>query len=346
MNLTEEQKFVIKELVKVRKPITVCAGLAGTGKTTIIKHVVQKLRNWAVASFTGKSADVLRKKGITATTIHSLIYHPIDQKDKNNNPIFAVAPSLPYNGIIIDEASMVSDKIYEDLISFGLPIIFFGDHGQLPPIASKFNIMTNPDYVLETIHRNSGEIAWFARWIRNGYNPSAFAHRYKCKKITFVSKLLMDHYLLEADQIICAFNKTRVQLNNRVRYYQGIKDQKPVIGDRIMCLRNYNDIGLFNGMQGTIKKIKKTKLHFETDGRVYDVRFDPSQFGKETYEIEDFNKDDPVPFDWCYAVTCHKSMGDEWPCVMVVEQRTGRFEFKRWAYTAASRAEERLIWVY
>ncbi|MFN9959486.1 MAG: hypothetical protein ACK55I_40875, partial [bacterium] len=72
---------------------------------------------------------------------------------------------------------MVGKTIYEDLRSFGKPLIFVGDHGQLEPIGDDFNLMREPDYRLETIHRNAGEIAHFAEYVRQGYRPSSWEVR-------------------------------------------------------------------------------------------------------------------------------------------------------------------------
>jgi Mesyanzhinovviridae Dda-like helicase len=53
-------------------------GYAGTGKTTLARHIVDSLGVYALfAAFTGKAAYVLRSKGCdAASTIHSLIYSP------------------------------------------------------------------------------------------------------------------------------------------------------------------------------------------------------------------------------------------------------------------------------
>jgi ATP-dependent exoDNAse (exonuclease V) alpha subunit len=54
------------------------AGFAGTGKTTLAKHLVSGAgRRWLFAAFTGKAAHVMRMKGCSgACTIHSMIYRP------------------------------------------------------------------------------------------------------------------------------------------------------------------------------------------------------------------------------------------------------------------------------
>ncbi|MCK9458449.1 MAG: AAA family ATPase [Proteobacteria bacterium] len=352
MNLTQEQKNIIANLIQFKKPVQTLGGYAGTGKTTLISQLVKTLPHFAVCAFTGKAASVLRQKGVPASTIHSLIYHPMvdDEghlmRDHHGNPIFARVPSLDASGIIVDEASMISRDLYEDLVSFHIPIIFVGDHGQLEPVGKDINLMAKPDFVLETIHRNAGEIARFCEFIRNGYRPAAFRPSFE-GKVRFLSRFQADAYLTKVDQIICAFNKTRVQLNKKTRGLKGFTGDYPLVGDRVMCLRNNRKIGLFNGMQGDCKFLytKKNRMHFRSDeGTLFDVIFDPSNFNVEKYELQG-NKDDPDPFDFCNAVTAHKAQGSEWPSVMVFEQRGGQWDHVRWAYTAASRAQEILYWV-
>lgn len=350
MQLEPEQKYVIKELLSFKKPVIKLGGFAGSGKSTVIAHLIRALPNFSVCAFTGKAANVLRKKGLPATTIHSLIYAPQRDNsgniilDKNGNPIFILSPDIQCEGIIVDEASMVSHEIYQDLTSFNLPIIFVGDHGQLEPVNSDFNLMKEPDLKLEKIHRNAGEIARFAEFIRKGHIPSAFGRRFSTKDIYFISRNQMDNYLLEVDQIICAFNKSRVEINDKVRKKLNYKDTL-VAGERIMCLRNNAPIGLFNGMQGVVEKIKKkNKIIFNSDNESFIVSYDSYQFGQERYEI-DRDRDAPNPFDYAYCITAHKSQGDEWESVMVKEEICNKWNHVRWAYTSASRAKKKLIWV-
>ena len=155
MRLSEEQKHVIREIMGFKKNELRIGGLAGTGKSTVIKHLAELLPRFAVCAYTGKAASVLRKKGIDrAQTIHSLIYKAYT--DEKNQVRFSLSPSLDCEWIIVDEASMVSEAIYRDLKWFGKPMVFVGDHGQLEPIGDKFNLMDDPDLRLETIHRNAG----------------------------------------------------------------------------------------------------------------------------------------------------------------------------------------------
>jgi len=341
MRLTDEQKHVIREILKFSKDEVRLGGRAGCGKTTLIKHLIELLPNFAVCAYTGKAANVLRRKGVAAKTIHSLIYKAYT--DEENKVYFSLAPSLECEGVIVDEASMVSEGIYRDLKSFGKPLIFVGDHGQLEPVGDKFNLMGEPDYRLETIHRNAGEIAHFAEYIRQGYKPSSWEIRNGVgRKIKFLPRNTHREMVAEVDQTICAYNKTRAELNSFVRRSLGRPD-KPVAGDRVMCLRNDSLAGLFNGMQGVAGEIYDDVISFESDEFVYSVQFDPTVFGQVKYEFE-HNRESPMPFDYCYAVTCHKVQGSEYDSVLVLEQKCDLWDHRRWAYTAASRAKEKLFW--
>jgi exodeoxyribonuclease-5 len=342
MRLNEEQKFVIREVMKLRKPVQVVSGYAGTGKSTLIRHLSQLLPNFAVCAFTGKAANVLRMKGIPAKTIHSLIYDA--NKDGDGKFYFSLTGSLDFDGIIVDESSMVSEYLYRDLKSFGKPIVFVGDHGQLEPIGDKFNIMSEPDFILETIHRNAGEIAHFAEYIRKGFKPSSWAIRNgPGKKIKFVPKFSYGPVASSVDQVICAYNKTRAEVNHSVRSNLG-RGLGPEEGDRVMCLRNDSAKGLFNGMQGVIDHIYPNDfMLFRSDESGFEISFDRSVFNQVKYEF-DGDRDSPMPFDYCYAVTCHKCQGSEYESVLVLEQKCDLWDHRRWAYTAASRAREKLFW--
>jgi hypothetical protein len=119
-------------------------------------------------------------------------------------------------GFIVDEASMIGTEIDRDLQSFGIPIIYVGDHGQLEPIGgTKFNLMSEPMYTLETVHRNAGEIAYFAEHLRKG----SLARLFKTDKSVQIVKerVVTAKNLADTDQVICAFNKTRCKINSQVR---------------------------------------------------------------------------------------------------------------------------------
>ena len=254
---TEHQKkalyYLVQGIRENKKPEQTLGGYAGTGKTTLIRYLLHFFQDFGIAAYTGKAANVLRRKGMgEASTIHSLIYKPYFE---DGHVYFDLADSLPYKGVIVDEASMVSEEIYYDLKSFGVPLVFVGDHGQLEPVNSKFNLMARPEIKLEEIHRNAGNIAKFAEQIRKGKAPQPYNTE---GNIEFKRRASIE-YLMDADQVICAYNATRVKTNANIRAELGYEGTLNV-GERVMCLRNNKRKGLFNGMQGKVVRLYEDNL--------------------------------------------------------------------------------------
>lgn len=349
MKLSEEQKDILKRIFKSIKnnQVQTLGGYAGTGKSTVIKSLSQILTakglTYHCCAFTGKAANVLKRKGLISSTIHSAIYKP----EVNGEDIFWSLKSRyelaeQIDGFIVDESSMVSKDIYDDLCSFGLPIIFVGDHGQLEPVNCNFNLMANPMYTLEKVHRNAGEIAHFAEHLRKGKSPDSFEGK---EKVQVVSRnAVEDRHLAQVDQIICGFNRSRVELNERVRKEKKINLTYVIEGEKIICLRNNRKQALFNGMQGIVVKVrKKDRFDFESDNVIFSkIKYDLDTFGKEKYEFK--FAQEANPFDYAYAITAHKSQGDEFGSVIAFEERSSKWDHVRWCYTVASRAKNSLIW--
>src|SRR5271166_2944821 len=81
-------------------------GYAGTGKTTLARHVAEGVNGKVLfAAFTGKAALVMRGKGCGgASTIHSLIYRPRDSgAEKPSFDLWDDAPASTASIIVIDE---------------------------------------------------------------------------------------------------------------------------------------------------------------------------------------------------------------------------------------------------
>src|SRR5262245_37653484 len=108
------------------QPVFRLFGYAGTGKTTLAKHVAQGIEGKVLfAAFTGKAALVMRSKGCTgASTIHSLIYRA--RESGVQTPTFELwddGPASKAALIVIDECSMVDGELGRDLMSFGVPVL-------------------------------------------------------------------------------------------------------------------------------------------------------------------------------------------------------------------------------
>src|SRR5262249_22618919 len=147
VRLTPEQDEVFEDVrgsVSAR-PVQTVGGYAGTGKTVLVAALAEALAGFAVCAFTGKAAHVLRGQGAAAAaTIHWWIYRPreraaVDAQGRRRVEIvweLKDAAEVPCDGFLVDEASMVSQSLHDDLLSFRRPCVFVGDHGQLPPVGS------------------------------------------------------------------------------------------------------------------------------------------------------------------------------------------------------------------
>src|SRR5262252_6916180 len=134
-------------------------GYAGTGKTTLAKHIAEGVDGKVLfAAFTGKAACVMRSKGCPgAATIHSLIYRARESGEATPSfDLWHDAPASKAKLIVIDECSMVDAELARDLMSFGVPLLVLGDPAQLPPIqGGGFFTSAAPDAMLTEVHRQA-----------------------------------------------------------------------------------------------------------------------------------------------------------------------------------------------
>ena len=356
VTLSEEQEKAVDEINKrmKRNPYVTLGGYAGTGKTSVIRHLVKHWRGVAVAALCGKAVNVLRCKGVkNAQTIHSLIYEHIPNTDP---PEFARRDQLATESgrrvrkLIIDEASMVDEVMRDDLLSYNVPILFVGDHGQLEPIGRESWLMQNPDVVLNTIHRQAQDspIIRLATALREGREVPYWES--KLGDVRIVEKNRFWELLRPNMTAICAFNRTRHKINAECRKMLGRTSQYPVEGDKLVCLKNNREFQIFNGQLATCLDAKlsengrdmtlKARLD---DDRVVEMPCAPWQFGQDA--TEGMHRMPWLTFwDWGNALTCHRAQGSEMDDVIVLEERSPLWNMRRWAYTASTRARMTLIY--
>jgi exodeoxyribonuclease-5 len=321
-------------------------GYAGTGKSTLIAYLAQEWPDVAVAAYCGKAAHVLRTKGVPATTIHGLIYAP--PKSAAGTVRFRCRRSLPgVQTVIIDEASMIDHLLFKDLLSFGLPVLFVGDHGQLEPIGTNPGLMAHPHLRLEQVHRQARDnpILRLATAFREGRSTPPWED--SKGRLRLVSRVEFDRYIADDVQILCGFNKTRHRVNALVRKQRGYTDLVAA-GEKLVCLQNSKALGLFNGQQVTVLAVAHEgsttlDLDVETDdGRSLTVPALCGQFGRNL--LKEFRPKDVALLDYGYALTAHKAQGSEWEAVLALEQVHPSWDARRWRYTVATRAKHRLVY--
>lgn len=392
MALTKKQEEGLKialDRYRNNEKYVVIGGYAGTGKSTLVKFIIEALNvepsKVAYATFTGKAAEVLRKKGnANAMTLHRLLYDSIPRPGGG----FIRKPKLQldYNIIVVDEVSMVPKSMIDMLLHHKVYIIFLGDPFQLPQIDKNetHTLLDNPHIFLDQVMRQAAEseIIQLTMKIRNGEQIDFM----NGKEVIIAPKVsLVTGHLTWADQIICATNASRISLNNQMREILGYSGL-PQDGEKMICLRNYwedfsedGSSSLVNGMTGIIKnpfesfrmapmyvKMKNHKIDIiqgkfiSDDGKTFNsVEMDKGMITagefsldwRETYALSKLKNriGDIIPreFTFGYAITCHKSQGSEWGKVLVIEERFpfNKKEHARWLYTACTRAAEKLVLV-
>jgi exodeoxyribonuclease V len=338
-------------------------GYAGTGKTTLAKHFAAGV-NGSVqyGAFTGKAAMVMRKNGCAgASTIHSLMYTPDEDAgdDDGNNPQFKLnrnSKLAKAKLVIIDECSMVDETLGQDLLSFGVKILVLGDPGQLPPINGTGFFSSNPDALLEEIHRQAADnpIIRIATDAREG-RPIPYGD-YGAVKVIGRSALNAD-IVIGADQVLVGKNNTRRKFNGRIRELLGYKSQLPVAGDRLVALQNEKDRGILNGGLWTVKQLTGagrgknagdfvnmlvSSMDFD-DADPVKVKVKKDFFTNAAFKPNYRDLKGTQQFDYGYALTVHKSQGSQWSNVCVFdESRAFGDQQSRHLYTSVTRAAETL----
>jgi exodeoxyribonuclease-5 len=349
-------------------------GYAGTGKTTIMGQVSESIRGITervrigFCCYTGKAAQVLytklmRANALTANdycgTIHGMIYELESEEDGELK--WRRCAKLDYDFIVVDEASMIDEVLYNDLLSYGVPILAVGDHGQLPPINGQLNLMTDPELRLEKIHRQAEgnpiiKVSMMARL--EGRIPIGRHGEWVTKTS---DRTVLDRIENPDDaMIICGTNRTRSEINMKVRRRLGFTSPEPMPGEKIICLKNNRELGIFNGMTGKLLEIGPMvvggydhlySIKARMDGVDLPVTtaVNRAQFGAfktMTKKKEEGAEEIADLVDWGYALTGHKAQGSEARRVVVVEECSWlptEDLRRRWLYTTVSRAQERLL---
>jgi ATP-dependent exoDNAse (exonuclease V) alpha subunit len=340
------------------KPVFRLFGYAGTGKTTLARHLAADATGRvAFACFTGKAASVMRSMGCdSATTIHRLIYRPIAEVD--GKPRFELDhdKAARYASlIIIDECSMVDALIGRDLMSLGVPILAIGDTAQLPPIEGRgFFTADEPDVMLTEVHRQARDnpIIDMATIVREGgrlevgnYGDSRIIARGELEAGDF------DRIRLEADQMLVG-HVTRRANNVSLRALRGFEGTMPAAGDRLVCLRNDHALGLLNGAVYTVRNIFEDPFEPgeismliapENGDAAIAVESHAAFFNGGAHDMPYSKRRDYAEFDYGYALTVHKAQGSQWDNVMLLnESRCFGADSRRWVYTAITRAAKRI----
>ena len=285
----------------------------------------------------------------------------------------------------VDESSMLDDRQFADLQEIFQTLILFGDPAQLAPVgqsgAMAFDAIEGKRRItLSRIHRQSGDnpILDLAHALGDDGlsfdDFDAMLRDIAGRDDRVVLAPRVDTALMARSPVLVWRNATRVRLIHAFRgAYQAPPDAllpgEPLICDGIELPQRHRNKrvdlearGLIKGAQavylGPGRKPGFARLHvFGTES--------PRVNAAAIIKIEAPDRDEPfipsaarmgVSFLHGAAVTIHKAQGSQWPSVQVfapdiaAAARAGLEEagialWKRLAYVAITRAEERLVWV-
>lgn len=260
------------------------------------------------------------------------------------------SPAADADLIVIDEVSMVDEQLGRDLLSFGVKVLVLGDPFQLPPVqGAGFFIADEPDIMLTEIHRQAADnpIIHLSMQVREG----GFLERGSYGESIVVGRENVDrNAVMEADQVLVGRNKTRLQYNDRLRELKGLPFHEPVLGDRMVCLRNNPRKKLLNGQiwivtEATRRTNGKWSLLLGADeGRgeakvlTHKAFFAGEEDAMSWPERRQFDE-----FTFGYCLTVHKAQGSQWDNVYLFDESfVFREERARWLYTGITRAAEKI----
>ena len=398
MELTKKQEEGLKitlERWRNKEKFTVISGFAGSGKSTLIKFIIAAMglpiECVRYVAYTGKAANVLKNKGCeNATTAHKLLYHATrlpngkySYRQKSKGEIWQEGIKV----VVVDEVSMLPKKMWDLLCQYSFYIIACGDPEQLPPVPDHTgedpnnHVLDHPHIFLDEIMRQAqeSEIIRLSMHVRYGQPLNTFDCQNE-QVMFFHKEDINNSVLLWADQVLCATNRRRHELNKAIRIANNFLEDLQ-IDDKVINLHNEWEIlsnkenPLTNGIIGKIKNINVEEWNypFTLRGRPFSVpvftadisgdeedevftqlTFDyneiktgtPSLTGEEEYKLYKMKKSLPLHANFGYAITTWKSQGSEWDKVLLFPEKGWPRDpesIKKFMYTSITRAAKKLV---
>jgi ATP-dependent exoDNAse (exonuclease V) alpha subunit len=284
MRLTEGQNEVLKAVKDLMEAcpkggqVVVVSGYAGTGKTTCLRALDEQYDGEVlVLTPTGKAALRAREAaGVKAKTLASYLYTVVENEhtgalDWSLKPMADMAsPACGF--LVVDEASMVSHKVFADLFAvarfLGINLVMIGDNFQLPPVESdkKLKSFSVFDETMPVFRRVK-----LTEVLRQALDSPIIRASMAVREGKWVNEALDEldmirqeellpiaaKYVTEDGAIVCHTNATRGRLNREVREFLKYPTEQLLVGEKLMVTQNNYQIEKFNGEIFTVDKRPK-----------------------------------------------------------------------------------------
>ena len=377
----EQQIEAIKKAME--KNLLIITGGPGTGKTTIIKAIVQmykEIHNYnydelvdkiALLAPTGRAAKRMSESTLLpASTIHRFL-----KWNKDNNEFLINEYNKDFSEfIIIDEVSMIDNALFDSLLrglTHNVKIILVGDYNQLPSVGSGqiLKDLIESD-IIDTVH-----LDLLYRQNENSYIVN-LAHEIKNNDLSldFLDKK-DDYAFIECDSSSVVGNvieickkamqkgQTLKDIQVLVPMYKGINGIDN-LNIKLQELFNPSDLDKKEITFGEVifrENDKILQLTNMPDDNVYNGDIGTISMIKTSHETKSKKNEIYVDFDGNvvkyepkdfinikhgYAISIHKAQGSEFNSViMPIDNSHRRMLYKKLIYTGITRAKKSLVLV-
>lgn len=381
LDLSSEQ--VQSALMALTNKVLIITGGPGTGKTTVLKFIVQIFESIGkkvkLCAPTGKASKRMSNStDRPASTIHRLLEMGVGDEGEEN---FLKNEDNPINAdvIIVDESSMIDIILLKNLLAAvddKTKLIFVGDKDQLPSVGCG-NVLKDmidsgiiPKVILNKIFRQASmsNIIVNAHRINKGYIPlpnsvdnDFFIMKANSKQqverliVDLTTNRLPSYYNIDINdiQVITPMKKNQVGTQSLNMLLQ--KTLNPSLQDK-------KEFTIKNKIYREGDRVIHIKNNYELEWTLGDEK-GKGVFNGETGNIlvvDNIQKTIIVQFDdgkkvfydfmnieeleHSYALTVHKSQGSEYPCVIFPIYKVSPLLLTRKIlYTGITRAKKLLI---
>lgn len=374
IDLNDTQKEAI--LMALQNNVSIITGNPGCGKTTILTTLLNffdsRKITYALCAPTGAAKS--RMAQVTSREAHTLHrYFKLFLEDE------AEMLDLEEDVLVIDESSMLSSDIFYQvlrLVPTGCKVILVGDGDQLPPVGPGEPLLQMieagvPSVKLTRVYRQAEDsgIVEAAHAVLAGVVPTGNKHDFIILRTTMdelhgrvrsATNWMLDQGVHFDDiQILTPINEGpsgRAGLNEFMQKTYNSdhlplkKGFKFTVGDPVIHVKNNYDLGVMNGDMGVVSAIFDVDLDpkkptgdededsifdVDTEKDPYCVRVEYPNIGTILYK-----KNQLPELQLAYAITIHKSQGNQFGGVIVVLPYTfSGMYMRQLPYTGITRAK-------